>query len=69
MTTLPAPATLTRFTDRARDVADAVYSGPAPTSGPTFASKARRAAYLVGSALAWPLAALLVTGLLASLLR
>lgn len=69
MTTLPAPASLTRVADRARDLAEAIYSAPAPTSGPTVAAKARRATYLVVSAVAWPLAALLVTGLLASLFR
>ncbi|MCG2799673.1 MAG: hypothetical protein L6367_14205 [Cellulomonas sp.] len=69
MTTLPAPTTLTRVADRARDLAEAVYSGPAPTSGPTFAAKARRGTYLVLSSIAWPLAALLVTGLIASLFR
>ena len=53
--------------ERVRDVADAVYEAPAPTPGPGIAAKIRFAAYVAGSAIGWAVAALVVTGLLASL--
>jgi hypothetical protein len=69
MTTLTAPATMTRLADRIRDVAETVYAAPAPLAGPGLATKVRRTAYVVGSALAFTLGALLITGLLAALVR
>lgn len=70
MTALIASAPLTRrLADRVHDVVDTVYAAPAPQPGPGFAHRARRAAYLVGSAIGWMFAALLITGLLAELLR
>ncbi len=68
MTALPVPASR-RVGDRLRNVAEAVYAGPRPHSGPGFAAKARFAAYAVGSALAWTLATFLVVGGLASIFR
>jgi hypothetical protein len=70
MTALTASAPLTRrLADRVHDVVDTVYAAPAPQPGHGFAPRARRAAYLLGSAVGWTVAALLVTGLLAELLR
>ena len=66
MTALPVP-TLRRVGDRLRSVAETVYSAPAPASGPGFAAKARRTAYVVGSALAWALATFVVVGALATI--
>ena len=63
MTALPVP-TLRRVGGRLRNVAETVYSAPAPTSGPGVAAKARRAAYVIGSALAWALATFVVIGVL-----
>lgn len=68
MTALPVP-TLRRVGGRLRSAAEIVYSAPAPTSGPGFAAKARRSAYVVGSALAWALATFVVIGVLATLFR
>ncbi len=62
MTALPVP-TLRRVGDRLRSVAETVYSAPAPATG------ARRAAYVVGSSLAWALATFVVLGVLASIFR
>lgn len=62
MTALPVP-TLRRVGDRLRNVAETVYSAPAPAAGP------RRAAYVVGSALAWALATFVVIGALAAIFR
>ena len=55
--------------ERVRDLADAVYEAPAPTPGHGIAAKIRFAAYVAGSAIGWAVAALVVTGLLASLFR
>ena len=68
MTALPVP-TLRRVGDRLRNVAETVYSAPAPASGPGVAAKARRTAYVVGSALAWALATFVVIGVLAAVFR
>lgn len=66
MTALPVP-TLRRVGDRLRNVAETVYSAPAPASGPGIAAKSRHAAYVLGSALAWALATFVVIGVLASI--
>ncbi len=68
MTALPVP-TLHRVGDRLRNAAETVYSAPAPASGPGLAAKARRTAYVVGSALAWTIATFVVIGVLASVFR
>ncbi len=68
MTALPVP-TLRRVGDRLRNVAETVYSAPAPASGPGVAAKARRAAYLVGSVLAWALATFVIIGVFSTILR
>ena len=68
MTALPVP-TLHRVGDRLRSAAETVYSAPAPASGPGLATKARRTAYVVGSALAWALATFVVIGALAAIFR
>jgi hypothetical protein len=60
MTALPAP-TLRRVGDRLRSVAETVYYEPAPAAGP------RRAAYVVGSAVAWAVATFAVIGVLAAI--
>lgn len=66
MTALPVP-TLRRVGGRLRSVGETVYFAPAPASGPGFAAKARRTAYVVGSALAWALATFVVIGVLAAI--
>ncbi len=68
MTALPVP-TFRRVGGRLRSAAEIVYSAPAPAYGPGFAAKARRSAYVVGSALAWALATFVVIGVLAALFR
>lgn len=68
MTALPVPP-LRRMGDRIRSVAETVYAGPTPQAGPGLAAKARFTAYVIGSSLAWGLAALVVVGLLASIFR
>ena len=68
MTALPVPM-LRSVGSRLRNVAEAVYSAPAPATGPTFAAKARHTAYVVGSALAWTLATFVVIGALAAIFR
>lgn len=68
MTALPVP-TLRRVGDRLRTAAETVYSAPAPASGPGIAAKARRTAYVVGSAFAWTLATFVVIGALAAIFR
>lgn len=67
MTALPVP-TLRRVGDRLRNVAETVYSAPAP-SGHGFAAAVRRTAYVVGSALAWAVATFVVIGVLATIFR
>jgi hypothetical protein len=70
MTALPVPHVRTApLMQRLRDLSETIYSAPAPKPGPGLAAKATFTAYVVGSALAWGLAAILVTGLLASLFR
>jgi hypothetical protein len=68
MTALPVP-TLRRVGGRLRTVGEPVFFAPAPASGPGFAAKARRTAYVVGSALAWALATFVVIGVLAAIFR
>jgi hypothetical protein len=68
MTAVPVPA-VRRVGDRLRNVAEAVYRAPAPAAGPGFAAKARFTAYVIGSALAWGIAAFVVIGVLSSVFR
>lgn len=68
MTTMPVEADH-RVGDRLRSVAESVYSGPVPANGPGLAARARYALYVVGSALAWTVATLLVVGVLATIFR
>ena len=68
MTALPVP-TFRRVGEGLRNVAETVYSAPAPAAGPGLAAKARRTAYVVGSALAWTLATFVVIGALAAVFR
>lgn len=58
-----------RAGDRLRNVGETVYYAPAPASGPGFAAKARRAAYVVGSMIGWTLATFVVVGVLATIFR
>lgn len=54
---------------RLSQVRETVYRAPAPAAGPGWAAKLRFTAYVVGSAVGWTVATLLVTGLLAGLVR
>ena len=58
-----------RTTARLRDLGERIYSGRTPTYGPDRAGKLTFVGYVVGSVLAWSLATLLVTGVLAAVLR
>lgn len=58
-----------RTAGRIRDLYEQVYSGRTPTYGPSRAAKLAFVGYVAGSVLAWTAATLLITGLLASILR
>ena len=58
-----------RTAGRIRDLLEQIYSGRTPAYGPDRAGRLTFVAYVVGSVLAWSAATLLVTGLLAAVLR
>ncbi|WP_263731559.1 hypothetical protein [Cellulomonas sp. SG140] len=63
------PQLARRAAARIRDLGEQIYFGRTPSYGPDRAGKLAFVGYVVGSVVAWSLATLLVTGVLAAVLR